>query len=885
MTTVSGTLGRRGALFLKSGLFLLSLLVVVLLLASVAWYFSPSWLPALAQRYLPADARLILDGRPVWRQGRVALPDITLNRGDCRWIKGSGMSVGRAGGVWRLEARQITADSACASSAESETPLTWQDALGGLPLFSLHIQRLSVAPWQAYGGELQLAHRRNDTELRYLGDALAADLHLEDRQLTVNGVTLYDPAGKQWVRLQGSLGLSPRILLPPEQGELTASGVSPEGTPLSARLDWQQRSGELIIKDGQTGIQLVRLPWLVDDDTIVIKEGEWRWPYADQPLAGHISFSLKKGQSGPDDLEIIARLNVLTEGLRGKANAVLNLGPGKISLTDNALDFRLTGLANQGDLSLDASIPGQLRGPLGDPVLVMSPGALLRVSGPLLNVLNITSARLPLAGMQLSSRGLSGRLQAILLADAAHLGRLALHLDGRATDFLPDQGQWRWRYWGDGYLSPFRARWDINGRGSWLGDMIELSEMNSGFDGLEYGLVHADVPRLKLISPFRWRRKASQPSFSGAVSLAARRIDIKRGGYLPQPHLNLQLSGRDPQDFLWRGTLRSGAIGPVSLNGRWDGERLRGQAWWPRQPLRVFQTLLAPDLKMTLRDGEFHGQSAFSAAPGQGFLAGGHAVVSDGDIWMQENRLQGIALGLSYRLQDQRWLLGVKQPVTLNIDKVVTPVILNHLALGLQGYYPYDEKRPLTLTQAAVETLGGSIRLSPLRLPQRQAAVLSLKSIEMSELVTVLNTRQFAVSGRVSGELPLNFDDPAGYIRHGWLANDNDMTLRLDKQFADQVGAGNLATRAAIDWLRYMEITRTRADVELDRSGNLELLAHITGTNSQINAQREVRLNYRQEENLFQLWRSLRFGTQVEQALEKQAIQPVQTVDKRTRSQ
>ncbi|TCL02523.1 YdbH family protein [Sodalis ligni] len=878
MTTVSGTLGRKGAFFFKAHRFLLSLLVVIFVLVGAAWYFTPAWLPLLAQRYLPADVRLILDGRPVWRQGQLALPDIRLVRGNCDWLDGSGVSLGRGNGGWRLDARQVTANTLCAASAaDSGAPLTWQGVLGELPSFSLHIQRLSVAPWQAYGGELQLVHRGNDTRLNYRGGEVTADLRMLDRQLTVNDLTLNDAAGRQWVRLQGSLGLSPQILLPPERGALTAGMASPDGTPLIARFDWRQQNGELTISDGQTDFTLARLPWQVSDESIAISGGEWHWPYASQPLAGHISLNLKNWQAGLVGLEISARLNVLTEGLRGKANAVLNLGPGKIGLTDNALDFRLTGLANQGDLSLDASIPGQLRGPLSDPVLVMSPGALLRVVGPLFNVLNITSARLPLAGMQLSSRGLSGRLQAILLADAARMGNLTLHLDGRASNFLPDQGQWRWRYWGNGYLSPFHARWDINGRGSWLEDMIELSEMNSGFDGLEYGLVQVDEPRLKLVTPFRWQRKASQPAFSGGVSLAARRIDIKRGGYMPQPRLVLQLSGRDPQDFLWRGKLQAGAIGPVRVNGRWDGTRLRGQAWWPQQPLRVFQTLLAPELKMTLRDGEFHAQSAFSAAPGQGFLAGGHAVVSEGDVWMQENHLQGIALGLSYRLQDQRWLLGVKQPVTLNIDKVVTPINLDHLALGLQGYYPYDERRPLTLTQAAVDTLGGSIRLSPLRLPQREAAVLSLKSIEMSELITVLNTRQFAVSGRVSGELPLNFADPAGYIRHGWLANDDNMTLRLDKQFADQLGSSNLATRAAIDWLRYMEITRTRAEVDLDRSGNLLLLAHITGTNSQINAQREVRLNYRHQENLFQLWRSLRFGTQVEQTLEKQAAQPALT--------
>ncbi|HEY0208130.1 YdbH family protein [Acerihabitans sp.] len=678
-------------------------------------------------------------------------------------------------------------------------------------------------------------------------------------------------SGALRIGLTGGMTLSPQVMMPPEQGELTAGLVLPDGTPLSAAISWRQRQGILLLTDGRTDIRLARLPWRIAGDDLLITEGEWRWPYATQPLSGNIAITLAHWLDGPDALGLTARMNMLTQGLRGKANAVLTVGPGPLRLMNNALDFRFTGTANLGGLSISASIPGQMRETLADPTLAMLPGALLRVTGPISQVLSINSARLPLAGVRVSSRGLSGRLQAILQADAPGYGRFTLHMDGRALDFLPDTGEWRWRYWGGGNLTPFGARWDIKGRGSWLADTIELTELSSGLNHISYGLAEVAVPRLTLTAPLRWRRNEHNPAFSGALRINARRIDIAHGGYLPQPDLTLNLSGATPQDFLWRGQLQAGAIGPVRLNGRWDGNRLRGQAWWPKQPLRVFQTLLAPDLRITLRDGQFNAQSAFSAAIGQGFLAGGHATVSQGEAWSGENHLLGVALGLSYRLQDNRWQLGVKQPVSLRIDSIITPVVLKNLAIGLQGYYPYDKRRPLTLTGVDVDALGGRIHLTPLSLPQRDAAVLSVKSIEMSELITALKPKQFAVSGRVSGELPLHFNDPAGYVRRGWVAGDGTMALRLDKQFADAIGSRNLATGAAINWLRYMEISRLRADVNVSRDGELDLLAHFIGTNPQINARREVRLNYHHQENIFMLWRSLRFGPNVEQALEKQA--------------
>ncbi|MFH7088659.1 hypothetical protein ACHWWK_01700 [Klebsiella pneumoniae] len=32
------------------------------------------------------------------------------------------------------------------------------------------------------------------------------------------------------------------------------------------------------------------------------------------------------------------------------------------------------------------------------------------------------------------------------------MGDFTLHLDGQASDFLPDSGRWQWRYWGEDIL-------------------------------------------------------------------------------------------------------------------------------------------------------------------------------------------------------------------------------------------------------------------------------------------------------------------------------------------------------------------------------------------------------------------------------------------------
>jgi hypothetical protein len=94
-------------------------------------------------------------------------------------------------------------------------------------------------------------------------------------------------------------------------------------------------------------------------------------------------------------------------------------------------------------------------------------------------------------------------------------------------------------------------------------------------------------------------------------------------------------------------------------------------------------------------------------------------------------------------------------------------------------------------------------------------------------------------------------------IHDGWLRNDGPMTLRLDKDTADALVADNVSAGAAINWLRYMEISRSWTRINLDNLGVLTLKATINGTSRVDGKSSTVHLNYAHEENIFDLWRSL----------------------------
>lgn len=126
------------------------------------------------------------------------------------------------------------------------------------------------------------------------------------------------------------------------------------------------------------------------------------------------------------------------------------------------------------------------------------------------------------------------------------------------------------------------------------------------------------------------------------------------------------------------------------MTGRWDGERLRGEAWWPKQSLTVFQPLVPPEWKMNLREGALYAQVAFSAAAEQGFEAGGHGVLKDGSAWMPDNQINGVDFVLPFRFSGGTWQLGTRHPVSLRIGEVVNQFTARNLTADLQGTWPLE---------------------------------------------------------------------------------------------------------------------------------------------------------------------------------------------------
>lgn len=854
----------------------LIIVIVLITLVVTLWLTIPKWVPKVVSIWLPAGTQLSLTERPHFIKRGISISGFQFSAGDCRLADAGPLRLVYLQRKWLLHNEWLDIDTHCLNklaaqpdSADENIPLSIAEIQRQLPLFDISLDRLRIMPWQSYQGRVKLSNNGEVQRLTFQGNLVAGVIVLNNQQmLAVESFRLKIPDSQDVIQLNGELKIPVSLDAIPEQGDMRGEFVtSYVEKPLLMILSWQQKKGHLTITPQGEQQSLLDVPWelSIANKRLIVEQGQWRWPYASQLFTGGIQLMLTNWNKNYSDADIEARLNVITQGANGKGNAVLTFNPGHISMNDSNLPFQFTGKVNQDAMSFYVAIPGTLNGSILNPTLEMMSGALLRATGPLTPDIYLQEARLPLAGIKLTDKGITGRLQTIINASHRYWGKYKLHLDGKSQNFWLDQGHWEWNFWGNGDMPPLKAKWDMSGKGEWNDSLINLQSLSTGFNQIVYGRVTIDKPRLILSSPLNWQR--ADGAYQAGWQLQAQKTSFAGGGYLPKSTLNINFDGKDPASFQWSGDLSTDKIGPIALRGRWDGQRVRGTAWWPEQSLQVFQTLLPPDLGFKIRSGKLYAQAAFSASEEQGIEAGGHWVVRNGGMWLKDGDLDGLDFVMSYRFKDHIWQLGPTSPIKLRIKKLTNLFEMENISADLQGAYPYDSHHALRLSNVAVDIMKGHISLSALSLPQKRPVTLKVEGVDLSELFTILKPKQFTMSGKVNGELPLFLDHPEWLVRNGWIENIGPLTLRLDKDFVQAITDDNMFTGDVISWLGYMEISRSRSDINLSNLGLLTMDAQITGFNPTKMVDKLIVLNYHHEEDIFQLWRSLRFGDNLQEEL------------------
>lgn len=194
----------------------------------------------------------------------------------------------------------------------------------------------------------------------------------------------------------------------------------------------------------------------------------------------------------------------------------------------------------------------------------------------------------------------------------------------------------------------------------------------------------------------------------------------------------------------------------------------------------------------------------------------------------------------------------------------------------LHWNYEFDsESGTLEVRQLQAALLGGTVSLPSLSLDRDQLETgrvsatvnLVLSDVDLARITGLANYDELAVTGRVSGYLPLRIEPDGIRIEDGLIgALQPGGTIR----YTPRQPGSDPRMQTVNELLSDYRFETLNSYVRLDESGDLHLQTEITGTNPTVNPDQQINLNMNIVDNIPELLRSLRAGREISRVLEEQ---------------
>ena len=188
--------------------------------------------------------------------------------------------------------------------------------------------------------------------------------------------------------------------------------------------------------------------------------------------------------------------------------------------------------------------------------------------------------------------------------------------------------------------------------------------------------------------------------------------------------------------------------------------------------------------------------------------------------------------------------------------------------LDLFGRYPNTMKNPLILKNVKVSLFDGELTVPQLTFPQSKMATLSFTNIDLAQVLALAQYNQVTLTGRANATLPFWLGHKECLICNGTLEQVGNVSIKLTDEMVKGLKKGGWTENILVDLLKEMELKNSHAAVTLDPKGQMMLRASISGFNPTKRTNNPITLNYTHQENMFELWNMIDYGSQFEQNLQ-----------------
>ncbi|WP_109078374.1 YdbH family protein [Aggregatibacter kilianii] len=897
----------------KRWLCLLLLLFILAGIGSLPWWITSKQVAQLANRFLAPDYSLHISAERSLNIDGLQLPELRLNAAQCTLVTLEDIQLN----WWaprRLEVAKATLDYACLNTLPADdnekTPPKLTALFAALPEAEVAIRHLNIINTdnitqpllhRIINADLAAMANYDGKRLQFHAEAMEngtlilqhrASLTPQNGQFQWQGQTDFQPMAQQAYHLAFDAQLNDELLRLQPRGEIMLNWQNPDlpVTKGEFKWTWDGEKGQMNAQDLVRNAPLLDVPFILTPNSLEVSWGTFYWTFDGyQPVKGFLGLTLRKPQENWFPLNLDLDIILQTFGEQGKGEIVFAGKGGQIGggeqQNEITFDLKTRGDLRYNNTVAQTNLAYHIGGNFSDPILQFRPGSIFKMDN--LQPDSKIHVRLPLDDVIIGRYGLEGRLQATLQGSTPQFENLDLKLDGQAHEFiagiktvfeLRDEQQnlrraemraanrWDWTINGSAQWKALKTAVNMQGVGFWEADHIELNQLSAHSGNVYTSGVKMAPLSLELKDRLRWNYEKEH--IRGLMQAKTDWIEFDYGGRFNKPVFGVGLDGKSINQFNIAGELKAGSLGPLDLTARYENQALTGKIGWKEQSAKVFQSLFPQQWEWIIHNGSIKGASDF-VINGDGVALHGELNLRGGEITMPDGEIQGLNIRFPLNYQDLALRATRNKPIRVSAKNIRKGALSMHkAAFNLFGAYPNSIKAPLTLSNARIGVFDGELHIPSLSFPQQKMATLSFNNIDLAQVIAMAQYNQISLRGRVNATLPFWLGNKECLICNGTIEQVDNLYIKLNDDIVSGLKKGGWTESILVDLLKEMELEKSHANLNLAPNGQMTLRSSLTAFNPTRRTRSPITLNYTHQENMFELWNMIDYGSQFEQNLQ-----------------
>lgn len=216
---------------------------------------------------------------------------------------------------------------------------------------------------------------------------------------------------------------------------------------------------------------------------------------------------------------------------------------------------------------------------------------------------------------------------------------------------------------------------------------------------------------------------------------------------------------------------------------------------------------------------------------------------------------------------------------SLTMDRIKAGIPVESISSQLQfsANLEQPDQTKVKMKQLKANLLGGTITAPTFSLIpfSNQETQITIKALDLAKLVALEQQPTITASGKIDGHLPIEIINNKPSIKKGTLQSPGTGWIKVIKHpSTSTLQSSSESLGLALSALENFHYDQLSSDVQLKPNGDLTLYVKLAGKNPDFYQGKRIHFNYKQEENIYMLIKSIQLGQYIGENITEKLQQP-----------